>query len=81
MQIIDTTWLLPVRNGEDKMKLKELKTILYSNRGNIQFAIVYDSKLNADVESGCSIEYAIEKCGEKEVKHIEAFKDQLLITV
>lgn len=62
------------------MKLKELKTILYSNRGNIQFAILYDRNANADIETG-SIDYIVEKYSEKEVKHIEAFENQLLITV
>ena len=63
------------------MKLKELKQILYSRRDNIQFAIVYDSKLNTDVENGCSIEYAIKHYCEKEIKHIEAFENQLVITI
>ena len=63
------------------MKLKELKSILYSSRGSVQFAIVYDSKTNTDIENGCSIDYAVEKHGDKEVKHIEAFENQLLITV
>lgn len=63
------------------MKLKELKSILYSNRGNVQFAIIYDSKTNEDIENGCSIDYAVERHGEKEVVRIEAFENQLLITV
>ena len=41
------------------MKLKELKSILRSNRGSVQFAIVYDSKTNTDIENGCSIDYAV----------------------
>lgn len=63
------------------MKLNELKTVLYSPRGSIQFAIVYDSATNTDIENGCSVEYAIQQHGEKEVKHIEAFENQLIITV
>lgn len=63
------------------MKLKELRTVLYSNRAGVQFAIVYDSKTNTDIESGCSIDYAVKKHGDKEVIHIEAFENQLLITV
>lgn len=63
------------------MKLKELSSILYSSRDNIQYCIVYDVKTNTDLENGCSVEYAIENYGEKEVKHLEAFVNQLLITV
>ena len=63
------------------MKLKELKTILYSTRNSVQFAIVYDSKTNTDIENGCAIDYAIQTYGDKEVIRIEAFKNNLLITV
>jgi hypothetical protein len=63
------------------MKLKELRSVLYSNRGSVQFAIVYDSKTNTDIENGCSIDYAVETHGDKEVIRIEAFENQLLITV
>lgn len=63
------------------MKLNTLKPILFSSRGNIQFAIVYDSNKHADVENGCSIEYAVKNYGECEVKHIEAFENQLVITI
>ena len=63
------------------MKLSELKNILYSNRGSVQFAIVYDSKTNTDIENGCSIDYAVKTHGDKEVKRIAAFENQLLIIV
>ena len=63
------------------MKLKELKSVLRSSRGSVQFAIVYDSKTNTDIENGCSIDYAVETHGDKEVIRIEAFENQLLITV
>lgn len=62
------------------MKLNELKTILRSARGSIQFAILYDSKTNTDVANG-SVEYIVENYGEKKVVRIEAFESQLLITV
>lgn len=62
------------------MKLNELSTILYSNRGEIQFAILYDSTTNTDVESG-AIDYIVKKYGEKEVKQIGAFENQILITL
>lgn len=63
------------------MKLKELKSILYSNRGCIQHCIVYDSSKDMDVEDGCTVEYAIEHYGDREVKHIEALNDDLIITI
>lgn len=62
------------------MKLNELKTILKSNRGSVQFAILYDSKANADIDNG-SIDYIVECHGEKEVKRIEAFEHQLIIII
>lgn len=62
------------------MKLNELKSVLRSNRGSIQFAILYDSKKNVDIENG-TIDYIVENYGEKEVQRIEAFESQLLITV
>lgn len=68
------------KKGINKMTLNDLKTILKSNRGGFQFAILYDSKANADIDTG-SIEYIIEQHGEKEVIRIEAFENQLLITV
>ena len=63
------------------MKLKDLSSVLYSTRGSIQHAIVYDQEKNADIESGCSIDHAVEKYGERELKHIEAFENQLVITI
>jgi hypothetical protein len=62
------------------MKLKELRPILCSRMYSLQYAIVYDSKAHADVEYG-TIEFVIELYGECEVKHIEAFESQLLITI
>lgn len=63
------------------MKLKDLKSVLYSSRGSVQFAILYDSKTNADIENGCSIDFAVENHGDKDVIRIEAFENKLLITV
>ena len=63
------------------MKIKDLKDILYSNRGNIQSAIVWNIETNADIANGCSIDYAVEHLGELELLHIEAFENNLLLTV
>lgn len=61
------------------MKLKELKSILYSSRDNVQFAIIYDSKTNEDIAEG-NIDNIVSDHGEKEVKRIEAYKNMLIIT-
>ncbi len=63
------------------MKLKELKGIMHSSTGRIQWAIVYDLMENKDLENGCSIEYAIENYGEKEIKNIQADGDCLVLTI
>lgn len=63
------------------MKLEDLKPILFSRRGSVQFAIIYDEQTCHDIVSGCSIEYAVKEYGARIVQHIEAFGDQLLITV
>lgn len=56
-------------------------TLLYSSIGSVQFAIVYDSKTNTVIENGCSIDFAVEKHGDKDVIRIGAVENQLLITV
>ena len=63
------------------MKLKDLECVLYSNRGNAQFAIIYSQDKNRDLENGCLIDCAVKKYGESEIKHIEAFENQLVITI
>ena len=52
------------------MQLKELKSVMYSVTGDIQFCIIYDCKTNADIEYGCSAEYAYKHYGDREVKRI-----------
>ena len=63
------------------MKLKELEDILYSQRGYVQFATVYDAEQEADIASGCTIDWAVKTFAEKEVVHIQAAGNQLIITV
>ena len=69
------------------MRLKDLKPILYSTVGAIQWAIVYDYERNEDIEHGCSIEYAITHYEEYEVKRITSYyevstgNDYLVITI
>lgn len=63
------------------MKIKDLTPVLYSTRGSVQFAVVYDQEQNCDIASGCSIDHAVKEYGERELKRIEAVGDQLLLTV
>lgn len=72
--------VIPRRKEVIKMKLKELKTILYSSRDNVQFAVIYDSKTNVDIAEG-AIDNIVSDHGEKEVIRIEAYKNALIITV
>ena len=50
------------------MKIKDLAPIMSSKRGNVVFTTIYDTTTQIDLCSGASIEYAIEKYGEKEIK-------------
>ena len=63
------------------MKLKDLKSVLWSSRGGICETIVYDYDSNQDLEFGCSVEYAVKKYAEKEVRRIEAQDNFLVITI
>ena len=63
------------------IRLKDLKSILYSTRGNIQSAVVYDSEKNVDIVDGCSIDYVVKEYSESIVKRIEASNNQLIIIV
>ena len=63
------------------MKLKELKSILFSNRGDIQWAIVYDYTNNVDLTEECAIEYAIANYGDRIVHRISASDNLIIISV
>ena len=54
------------------MKLKELKPVIYSRTGDIQSCIVYDSGSDIDLHYGCSVEYAYEVFGEREIKRVQS---------
>lgn len=72
----------PTQEAEPRViTLNDLSPVLKSRRGDVQFAIVYDSASNTDLENGCSIEYAVNYYGNREVKRIEAFENNLLITI
>lgn len=63
------------------MKLKDLKPVLYSLCGDFLFAIVYDWEENVDLENGCSVEYAIDKYGDRTVRRISADGGLVVITI
>ena len=54
------------------MKLKDLAPVAYSLTGDIQSCIVYDCHENIDLESGCSIEYAIKHYGDRDLHRISS---------
>lgn len=54
------------------MQLKELRPVLRSVTGEIQFCIIYDCNANADIEYGCSAEYAYKHYGDREVVRISS---------
>jgi len=51
------------------MKLSELESVLYSVRGDITFAIVWDAQKCCDIEE-CPVDYAIYAYGDWTVKRI-----------
>lgn len=61
------------------MKLKDLKSILQSRIGDMQWAIVWDATICEDLEVGCSIDYAIANYGDREVYRIKADHEANLI--
>ena len=61
------------------MRLKDLAPVLRSFRGYIQMAIIYDVEDDIDIETGCSVEYAIANYGERIVEHITAEESDLVL--
>ena len=62
------------------MKLKDLKSVLSSPRGRLQLAILYDGNSGEDIADG-PVDHIVHYYGEMEVVRIEAFKNELVITV
>lgn len=63
------------------MKLKDLKDVLHSQTGNIQFAIVWDYNTMKDLENGCSVDYAVTEYGERELKRVCADGGMVVLEV
>lgn len=62
------------------MKLGEMKSILYSVHGYPQRAIIFSLKSNRDLEEGI-VDYLVNKYKDENVRRIEAFENQILITL
>ena len=54
------------------MKLKDLAPVAYSLTGDIQSCVVYDFNENIDLETDCSIEYAIKHYGDRDLHRISS---------
>ena len=54
------------------MKLKDLAPVAYSLTGDIQSCVVYDFNENIDLETDCSIEYAIKHYGDTDLHRISS---------
>lgn len=52
------------------MKIKDLAPVMFSTREDVVFTTVYNTTAQVDVCSAASIEYVIEKYGEKEIKRM-----------
>ena len=62
------------------MKIKDLKSVVYSSYGMLQMAIVYDYSAQIYVFNG-TIEGAIKNYGECELTRIQADQDALVLEV
>lgn len=65
----------------DTLKLRELAPVLRSSTGLIQMAIVYDIDTGTDIESGCSIDYAVKNYGDWYLDRITAEESDIVLHV
>lgn len=63
------------------MRLGELKSVLYSSRGDIQSVIIYSRTERKDIINGCSAEYAVKNYGEKELLQIQAANNDIVLII
>lgn len=61
-------------------KLKDYADVIFSTRDFVVFVVIYDTTTRKDILS-CTIEYAIEEFGEKEVKRIIPEDNNLVIYI
>lgn len=62
------------------MKLNEMRQILYSPRGDIQMAVIYECETNTDLDAG-SVDYIVKVYGDYEVTRIQAYNNELVFYV
>lgn len=62
------------------MKLSSLRSILYSTRGYVQMAVLYDDVNDVDIDEG-TVDSIIDAYGDYRVKHIEASDSTLVLTI
>ena len=60
--------------------LKDLKSILYSSHGNIQFGVLYDPSIDSDIDSG-TVEYLVETYPDVVVTRLQAYESELIFYV
>lgn len=61
------------------MKLNELKSVLKSQTGNIQMAILWNWNTGKDMAEG-SVDYIVSNYGDSNVVRISAYEDKLIIS-
>ena len=62
------------------MKLKDLKEILKSTEGDVKFGVLYDNTQRKTLDEG-SVDYLIQKHGERAVVGVCASNNLLIITI
>lgn len=62
------------------MKLNELKPILWTQIGEIQFAVIWDATKHCVIDK-LTVQGATKKYGEQVVKQITAFENDLVISI
>ena len=62
------------------MKLKDLKEILKSPEGDVEFGVLYDKAQYTTLDEG-SVDYLIQKYGESDVVRIYASSGLLIIVI
>ena len=63
------------------MKLKDLKEILKSPEGDVEFVVLYNKAQYKTLDEGSSVDYLIQKYGESDVVRIYASSDLLIIAI
>lgn len=63
------------------MLLSQLKPILCSYHGSIQFAVLYEMVSNTTLVDGATVDYIVENYPDVVVKRIQAYDDKLIITI